>query len=369
MAQRICPICGHIENEYTYFCTECGAKTELSQRVGSSSTENKSSIISTPKQEPIEITPPVVKHEEKPIEEKLNEDNSSVEEVGVIETANNEYVEATTDNVAYVSNEPQIQNIDKNSSLVKSANNQRTIIIALSAVVAVLLIVVVCFAVSSSKNNRNNYAVATTESDESEAQEPQFESVDYDESSSYSSNQETNYEIEEASQDVHDYSEENDDSSEVEQGFDDDGIHSYDLIVKDCTWSEAFNECIRRGGYLARITSDEEFVSILQQIYNEDKGKIKFWIAGACDDGRYYHWVYPDGSLSDESINNNSKYDNYWLTNEPSFYDDATECYEDRMNMFYVKSEDRWIWNDVPDDVLSVASFYSGSMGYICEYE
>lgn len=27
MARRICPKCGHVEGEYTYFCTECGSKT------------------------------------------------------------------------------------------------------------------------------------------------------------------------------------------------------------------------------------------------------------------------------------------------------------------------------------------------------
>lgn len=27
MAQRVCPECGHVESEYTFFCTKCGAKT------------------------------------------------------------------------------------------------------------------------------------------------------------------------------------------------------------------------------------------------------------------------------------------------------------------------------------------------------
>ena len=35
MANRVCPNCGHIENEYTYFCTECGSKT-VEQKEGNS---------------------------------------------------------------------------------------------------------------------------------------------------------------------------------------------------------------------------------------------------------------------------------------------------------------------------------------------
>ena len=62
-------------------------------------------------------------------------------------------------------------------------------------------------------------------------------------------------------------------------------------------------------------------------------------------------------------------YRSYWLDGELSLYDDVTKADENCLDMFYMKNLDRWVWNDVLDDVLSVASFYADSMGYICEYE
>lgn len=161
-----------------------------------------------------------------------------------------------------------------------------------------------------------------------------------------------------------------------ERLFDDVGVHTYELIVSDVTWTEAYEQCLRMGGHLVRINSEEESNAILNQIYLENKGNIKFWIGGYRDENDNYRWVYNDSYedryplvLGDVMIDSDSMYRSYWLDGEPSLYDDATESEEDRMNMFYIKSLDRWVWNDVPDDVLSVASFYSGSMGYICEYE
>ncbi len=158
--------------------------------------------------------------------------------------------------------------------------------------------------------------------------------------------------------------------------IDDPAIHTYELVVSDVSWTQAYEQCLMKGGHLVRISSDEEYEAILNQISSEGKEKIKFWIGGARDNENNYRWVYNDDYndsqniiLGDEILNSDSKYSSYWLGGEPSLYDETTQTVEDRMNMFYMKSQNRWVWNDVPNDVLSIASFYSGSMGYICEYE
>ena len=46
--------------------------------------------------------------------------------------------------------------------------------------------------------------------------------------------------------------------------------------------------------------------------------------------------------------------------------DDETERY---MNMFYVKKENRYIWNDVANDIIKVVPGYEGKVGYIVEIE
>lgn len=148
------------------------------------------------------------------------------------------------------------------------------------------------------------------------------------------------------------------------------GVHTYELIVSDMTWTQAYEDCIARGGHLVRINSEEEYQAILQQISQEDKNNIKFWLGGTRDaDSHEYHWVYEDGTYGDEVLNGNDKYASYWLSGEPSYEDEAVGSQEMYMNMFYMKKEDRWVWNDVPDDLIAVVNTYAGTVGYICEYE
>ena len=148
------------------------------------------------------------------------------------------------------------------------------------------------------------------------------------------------------------------------------GIHTYELIVSDVTWTQAYEDCISRGGHLVRINSEEEYQVILQQINQEDKNNIKFWLGGRRDaDAHEYYWAYEDGSHGDEVLNGEDKYVSYWLSGEPSYEDEAVGSQEMYMNMFYMRSEDRWVWNDAPDDLIAAVNTYSGTVGYICEYE
>ncbi len=148
------------------------------------------------------------------------------------------------------------------------------------------------------------------------------------------------------------------------------GIHTYELIIKDCTWTEAYNECLSKGGHLVRINNVDEYNAIINQITKEGKNEMVFWVGGTRNqDTHAYHWIYEDGSLGEETLNTDDKYRPLWFDNEPSFEDtsvNANECY---MSLLYVERFGRWGFNDAPNDVISYVSHYSGKTGYICEYE
>ncbi len=151
------------------------------------------------------------------------------------------------------------------------------------------------------------------------------------------------------------------------------GIHRYEIFVEDVDWYGAFENCKDRGGYLLQINSDAEYDAVLQQIYNEGKEDKIFWLGATRENGEQdYRWVDSDFLLSKETLTRNSKYKDYWLHDEPSFYDredPAATDVEAYVDMFMSKKEGRFVWNDVPGNLVSAVSSYRGKIAYICEYE
>lgn len=147
------------------------------------------------------------------------------------------------------------------------------------------------------------------------------------------------------------------------------GIHTYSYIVDDCSWSQAFVEAKNKGGYLVHINSAEEYEYILGEIEALGLENIQFRIGGRRDlDGDSYYWVNENNELYGEKLNDSSYWAyRVWMGNEPSFVDG--EIQESCMDIYYYSKESRWGWNDVPDDIIEIAPFFSGRIGYIVEYD
>lgn len=143
--------------------------------------------------------------------------------------------------------------------------------------------------------------------------------------------------------------------------------HEYRIVVKDVSWTEAYQEAKSvQNGYLVNIDSEEEWNTILQLIQAKQHEKCIFWI-GAIRRGESedYFWVDAEGNSVGDSLNQSSN----WLTGEPTYYDSENNMEERYVEMFFYSKENRWVWNDTPDDLISLLPSYSGKIAYIVEIE
>ncbi len=322
MKQRICPVCGHLESAGTEYCTECNSKT-------------------------IEYDDGTSEPETEPEEEDAWEESAGRQEAG-----------------------------RKGSG--KSGGGSRRVPLGGIGIVAVLVIVALVFVNRNLSDSGEDSGSSGGSGPAQSGSEDEDLSGGAEDGSLPGNGEEPGNGKEPADGQEERYPEE---SGEGQDGQESDtelsaegiaveeGINSYELIVADVTWSQAYYDCLDRGGHLVRITTDAEYQAILQQIASEGKENIIFWLGGARNDDSGYYWIYNDGYFGSEVLNEDAKYASYWLDNEPSFHDDAAGVDETRICMFRLSSSGQWVWNDVPDDILSVASFYSGKIGYICEYE
>ena len=143
--------------------------------------------------------------------------------------------------------------------------------------------------------------------------------------------------------------------------------HTYQIVAADVTWTEAFAAAQNiPGGYLVNINSEKEWNRIIKKIEQENMEGYVFWV-GATRRGnsRDYMWVDKTGNTVGESMNNND----HWLAGEPSFFDSESNMEERYVDLFYSSTEERWVCNDTPDDLISLIPSYAGKVAYIVEIE
>lgn len=142
--------------------------------------------------------------------------------------------------------------------------------------------------------------------------------------------------------------------------------HRYELVTEDLTWTQAQAAWEEKGGYLAAITSMEEWERITEQIDAEGKNDIIFWV-GAKD----IRILEPGVEGGYDMLGLYNALFGFWMNGEPSYRgltEDGTEVEERYVVLLYSRSEGRHCLNDVPNDILSAAPSYAGKVGYICEY-
>lgn len=152
--------------------------------------------------------------------------------------------------------------------------------------------------------------------------------------------------------------------------------HRYELIVEDVSWKEAERLCHERGGYLATITSQEEFGRLQSQMLAEDKADITFFVGAKKErtEGMPfgYRWLEPGTEKGYYMLELSNALFDFWLEGEPSYSgltESGREIEEAYVVLLYRKSDGRCYINDVPNDILEAAPSYAGRVGYICEYE
>lgn len=240
-------------------------------------------------------------------------------------------------------------------------------------VVAAIMILIVVFTLGSNSLKKDNGISESAINEEVKTSEDDLNEIVQSQEENDSQNfAEDSRNMEEVKMDDEDGNKETSMTAvNFNQRVDDASIHNYEVIVADVTWSEAFDDCIARGGYLCRINSEEENERI-KELLNSQNIRGNVYLGGMRDeDSDEYHWIDDNMEPYDEVINDGD-YTQFWYDGEPSYADyvDGKEFIEKYMALIYVGSTRGWVWNDVCDDVLSLApGFYSGKLSYICEYE
>ncbi len=147
--------------------------------------------------------------------------------------------------------------------------------------------------------------------------------------------------------------------------------HRYEIFRQSCTWEDALNACREKGGYLARIDTMDEYNQILSEMDLLGFGDCRLYIGGRRDPGgQQYYWADNTNVLTGNPLNSPDAWcAGNWMAGEPSFRDDSVGADETVMELFYYGEENRWVWNDVPNNLPDYMGDGASNVGFICEYD
>ena len=126
------------------------------------------------------------------------------------------------------------------------------------------------------------------------------------------------------------------------------GKHSYHVFPENVPQADAVNRCIKKGGYLARITEPKEFDAFIKMLLPQKK-KMFLWIDGT-DSMREGEWTHLDGSAMPPRLP--------WTPTQP----DNFENKEHGLTWWLWYENGKWVTgvNDFPQEKRC---------GYICEWD
>ena len=130
-------------------------------------------------------------------------------------------------------------------------------------------------------------------------------------------------------------------------------VSTYEIFREDISWTAARDKCIEKGGHLAVISTQEEFDRIIT--IAEMQGVEKLWIGCFRQNGNMV-WV------TDDPVEYYP-----WAKGEPTVTDSLDGAAEDYVLLWNNRG---WFYNDSRNDPAGeFPQWYSGSIGYICEFE
>ena len=138
--------------------------------------------------------------------------------------------------------------------------------------------------------------------------------------------------------------------------------YRFEVVKGDYTWYEAKAEAERRGGYLATISSPEEYEKICREANNS--GLIYLWMGANLPEGTTV-WRWSDGTPI--------PLDNYyWYRSgsivEPSYIDKADNTREDCLCLWKLSTGSyEWTLNDQRNDLSGLVP--ADKIGFVIEYK